>query len=259
MQKFLMRNLWPATLCGIAVSPLHCFAQTASGVTNPQTSGSAAASATAVAEPEIRRAIPAPSSLKRTEPPKQRALASAPNASDSASSTTAALATAKNESGGEPETGPQTDQVPAADTTVASTSIPGNSNPQDPGHPASGQSSGINSNDVLKGNFFQRLIQFYKQDWAGTNPSTPLPAKRGLPAPLNSPPFPSADWIYGGAPTIGAPDSNTYPLMSALNLENSRTKVYGWVATSFNFSTSSGNNFLSHMTSSRIGSKSIKR
>jgi hypothetical protein len=31
--------------------------------------------------------------------------------------------------------------------------------------------------------------------------------------------------------------------MSALNLENSRTKVYGWVATSINFSTSAQNNF----------------
>lgn len=107
----------------------------------------------------------------------------------------------------------------------------------------SGQASGINNNYVLKGNFFQRLVQFYRQDWAGTNPSTPLPAKRGLPAPLDSPPFPSSDWGYGGAPNIGAPDGNTYPLMSALNLENSRTKIYGWVAASFNFSTSDHNNF----------------
>jgi hypothetical protein len=96
---------------------------------------------------------------------------------------------------------------------------------------------------VLEGNFFQRLAQFYRQDWAGTNPSTPLPPKRGLPAPLDSPPFPSSDWIYGGAPDIGAPDGNTYPLMSALKLDNSRIKVYGWVATSINFSTSAQNNF----------------
>jgi hypothetical protein len=96
---------------------------------------------------------------------------------------------------------------------------------------------------VLEGNFFQRLAQFYRQDWAGTNPSTPLAVKRGLPAPLDSPPFPSSDWIYGGAPDIGAPDGNTYPLMSALKLDNSRIKVYGWVATSINFSTSAQNNF----------------
>jgi len=96
---------------------------------------------------------------------------------------------------------------------------------------------------VLEGNFFQRLAQFYRQDWNGTNPAGPTIKKRGLPAPLDSPPFPSSDWIYGGAPDIGAPDGNTYPLMSALHLENSRIKVYGWVATSINFSTSAQNNF----------------
>ncbi len=97
--------------------------------------------------------------------------------------------------------------------------------------------------NTAQGNFFRRLAQFYQQDWAGTNPSTPLPPKRGLPAPLDSPPFPSSDWIYGGAPDIGAPDGNTYPLMSALGLNDSRTKVYGWAATSINFSTSEHNNF----------------
>jgi Putative beta-barrel porin-2, OmpL-like. bbp2 len=96
---------------------------------------------------------------------------------------------------------------------------------------------------VLEGNFFQRLAQFYRQDWNGTNPSGPTITKRGLPAPLDSPPFPSSDWGYGGSPDIGAPDGNTYPLMSALKLENSRVKVYGWVATSINFSTSAQNNF----------------
>ena len=96
---------------------------------------------------------------------------------------------------------------------------------------------------ALTGNFFHRLAQFYRQDWAGTNLSPALPPKRGLPAPLDSPPFPFSDWGYGGSPDIGAPDGNTYPLMSALNAENSRTKVYGWVAFSPNFSTSGHNNF----------------
>ncbi len=99
------------------------------------------------------------------------------------------------------------------------------------------------SNNALTGNFFHRLVQFYKQDWAGTNPAGTATARRALAAPLDSTPFPSADWIYGGAPDFGAPDGNTYPLMSALGLENNRTKVYGWVATSINFSTSAKNNF----------------
>jgi Putative beta-barrel porin-2, OmpL-like. bbp2 len=117
---------------------------------------------------------------------------------------------------------------------------------QDSEHPANGQSSGAsrtNSNYALTGNFFHRLAQFYSQDWAGTNPSGTSVTKRGLPPALDSPPFPFSDWGYGGSPDVGAPDGNTYPLMSALKLENSRAKVYGWVAGSFNFSTSAQNNF----------------
>jgi hypothetical protein len=133
--------------------------------------------------------------------------------------------------------------APQTDPQVAATSNP---DPQDSEHPANGQSSGAsatNSNYALTGNFFHRLAQFYSQDWAGANPSGPSVTKRGLTPPLDSPPFPFSDWGYGGSPDIGAPDGNTYPLMSALNLENSRTKVYGWVAGSFNFSTSAQNNF----------------
>lgn len=92
-------------------------------------------------------------------------------------------------------------------------------------------------------NFFQRLGNFYVDDWTGKAASSPAPARRALDAPLDSAPFPSADWGYGGSPDIGAPDGNSYPLMSALKLDNSRTKVYGWVAPSFNVSTSDKNNF----------------
>lgn len=119
----------------------------------------------------------------------------------------------------------------------------GKKNPQGSGNPASGQDANGSSKNALTGNFFHCLKQFYEQDWAGTNPSGLSPTKRGLPAPIDSPPFPFSDWGYGGSPDIGAPDSNTYPLMSALGLENSRTKIYGWVATSINFSTSGQNNF----------------
>jgi hypothetical protein len=125
----------------------------------------------------------------------------------------------------------------------APSSIPGNLSPQGAGAPADGQGASVDSKNALTGNFFHRLAQFYKQDWAGINPAGSSPSKRGLPAPLDSPPFPFSDWGYGGSPDIGAPDGNTYPLMSALNLENSRTKIYGWIATSINFSTSGKNNF----------------
>ena len=90
--------------------------------------------------------------------------------------------------------------------------------------------------------FFARWADFYRQDWAGaaagTAASSAAPARRGLPSPLDSPPFPNSDWSYGGSPTIGEPDTNSYPLMTAINGAKSRTKLYGWIEPSLNYSTS---------------------
>jgi Putative beta-barrel porin-2, OmpL-like. bbp2 len=90
----------------------------------------------------------------------------------------------------------------------------------------------------LEGNFVRRLFQFYQQDWKGTAPSEPEGARRLPNAPLDSPPFPSSDWTYGGAPDIGAPDTNIYPLMTAWNGNQGKFKVYGWLEPSVNVSTS---------------------
>jgi hypothetical protein len=90
--------------------------------------------------------------------------------------------------------------------------------------------------------FFSRWGEFYREDWSGTASSSPTPPRRGLPSPLDSPPFPSADWSYGGSPVIGEPDTNSYPLMTAINGAKSRTKIYGWVEPTLNFSTSSKSN-----------------
>jgi hypothetical protein len=87
-------------------------------------------------------------------------------------------------------------------------------------------------------NFFARWVEFYRLDWSGKTASSPAPARRGLPSPLDSPPFPNADWSYGGSPVIGEPDTNSYPLMTALDQAGSRTKVYGWVDPTLNFSDS---------------------
>lgn len=93
-------------------------------------------------------------------------------------------------------------------------------------------------------NFFERWGKFYSDDWGGKNVSSnPAPQKRGIPAPLNSPPFPNSDWTYGGSQDIGAPDGNVYPLMNAINGAKNRTKIYGWIEPGLNFSTSSKNNF----------------
>src|ERR1017187_8959830 len=56
-----------------------------------------------------------------------------------------------------------------------------------------------------KKNFFSRWADFYRQDWSPTTASSPAPPRRGLPSPLDSPPFPNSDWSYGGSPVIGEP------------------------------------------------------
>ena len=88
-------------------------------------------------------------------------------------------------------------------------------------------------------NFFARWAHFYAQDWSPPTNASSSPARRGLPSPLDSPPFPNSDWSYGGSPVIGEPDTNSYPLMTAINNTSSRTKLYGWIGSSLNFSTSS--------------------
>ncbi|MBS1823563.1 MAG: outer membrane beta-barrel protein [Acidobacteria bacterium] len=90
---------------------------------------------------------------------------------------------------------------------------------------------------------WRRLGRFYRTDWNAAPSTGAPPARRALDAPLDSPPFPSSDWSYGGAPTIGVPDGNVYPLMAALKKENSRTKLYGWVNVSMNGSTSGETNY----------------
>lgn len=69
------------------------------------------------------------------------------------------------------------------------------------------------------------------------------PPRRALPAPFESPPFPSAE--YQGSPLIGVPPSDTeYPLMKAIYstpcgeaIKRSRIKIYGWINGSGNLST----------------------
>jgi hypothetical protein len=71
-----------------------------------------------------------------------------------------------------------------------------------------------------------------------TQPAGPDPARRGFAAPLDSTPFPGGDYSVGGAPVIGAPDTQSYMLMQAMNENHSRVKVYGWLNGGFNVITS---------------------
>ena len=74
----------------------------------------------------------------------------------------------------------------------------------------------------------------------------PAPTRRGLPAPFDSPPFPTGEWQLGGTPSIGDPNlTPDSPLMEALYQgphgqawADSRVKFYGWVDGSANLSTS---------------------
>ena len=88
--------------------------------------------------------------------------------------------------------------------------------------------------------FFTRWGQAYVADWHGNSPGTDpslVSKRRGTPPPIFSPPFPATDWPIGGTPLIGAPDTQTYPFMQAVNENKSRTKWYGWVDVGANGST----------------------
>jgi hypothetical protein len=115
--------------------------------------------------------------------------------------------------------------------------IPGVATVQAQDHPdASAQSS-------TRESLFDRTIDFYWKDWKGTAATGVTAARRGPPSPLDSPPFPSADWSYGGSPTIGESDGNVYPLQTAINGATGRTKVYGWIEPTANVSTSRNRNY----------------
>ena len=92
--------------------------------------------------------------------------------------------------------------------------------------------------DAVSGAFLLRLANAYREDWHPTQSAGAAPARRGFDGPLDSTPFPSSDYSVGGSPTIGAPDTQTYPLMQAIDGNRSRTKIYGWFNGGFNVSTS---------------------
>ena len=101
-----------------------------------------------------------------------------------------------------------------------------------------------------------RWTQAYHDDADGNAPSaaylTPTAGRRGLPAPFDSPPFPSSEWQLGGVDyPIGVPDEDSRgPLQQALGctalgrwMDDNRIETLGWVNPSLNFSTSNKTNF----------------
>ena len=107
------------------------------------------------------------------------------------------------------------------------------------------------SNDCSAG-FLSRLAAAYREDAQPADPNAPVPKRRAMDAPLDSPPFPSSEWQMGGVPApIGVPDTNSqYPLEKALActalgnwMQRNRIEIFGWATPSANLSSSSFTNF----------------
>jgi hypothetical protein len=111
--------------------------------------------------------------------------------------------------------------------------------------PTTASSSSSASQQSAQGGFFSRLWRAYEDDWKGVTQAGSEPQRRGLPAPVTNPPFPFADWPYGGSPVIGAPWTQSSPLMQAIWSGSSGDwwkktgiQIYGWLNFGFNVSTS---------------------
>jgi hypothetical protein len=112
----------------------------------------------------------------------------------------------------------------------------------------SGTNTSSTTSDALRGPLWKRFLEAYRQELNGEG-SGPAPARRIPPAPLDSPPYPNADWNYGGSSDIGADNTTNYPLTRALDSgpdgegwKASRVQVYGWINPGLNFSTSDKSN-----------------
>ena len=154
-----------------------------------------------------------------------------PATTDSDSSTTKVAAT-----GG---------RVPAssAPASASATTADANNGDADPQAPTA--SPGVVPPLASRPGFFTRWGQAYVADWHGNSPGTDpslVSKRRGTPPPIFSPPFPATDWPIGGTILIGAPDTQTYPLMQAINENKSREKWYGYLAVGANGSSNNRGN-----------------
>ena len=117
-----------------------------------------------------------------------------------------------------------------------------------PAEPTTGESYRIYEEG--RQGFARRFVKAYVDEFRPKeeNGNDQEPARRGLPAPLNSPPFPMTEWQ--GFPLIGVPKSTTdYPLMKAIYggshgdaIKDTGIKAYGWLNGSYNWSTSNNSN-----------------
>jgi Putative beta-barrel porin-2, OmpL-like. bbp2 len=157
--------------------------------------------------------------------------------------TDTAAAVMTDEASNIPKVAPLGANAPASPVMTADASLPASANnadddAADPQAPAA--SPGTVPPLASRPGFFTRWGQAYVADWHGNPPGTDpkfVSPRRGTPPPISSPPFPATDWPIGGTPLIGAPDTQTYPFMQAVNENKSRSKWYGWVSVGANGST----------------------
>jgi len=97
--------------------------------------------------------------------------------------------------------------------------------------------------------FLRRLFNAYIDEFREQPPSNaPEPARRAMPSPWSSPPFPGSE--YQGYPLVGVPSgSGPWPLMRALAgtpigdfLTEHRLNFYGWITGAANLSTANDSN-----------------
>ena len=113
------------------------------------------------------------------------------------------------------------------------------------GQTAGGQGGGGDDRGFFCRLFDVYMEEFYKQD---NGAASPPPARRALPEPWSSPPFPGHE--FQGYPLIGVPpDTTKWPVMKALEgtacgdcLDEHKVMVDGWITAAGNFSTSKNSN-----------------
>jgi len=127
--------------------------------------------------------------------------------------------------------------------------VSGASAQQPAGQPAQPPKDTPASPPAESSNFFGRFFGAYVDEFKEAPSNEPEPPRRALPAPLDSPPFPSSEWQ--GFPLGGAPyGTKEYPLTKALYgtpiigdfLKGNRIKIYGWINASGNWSSASDSN-----------------
>lgn len=140
---------------------------------------------------------------------------------------------------------PQRESNAATGTSQTQSNSSSAPKPAEVNDPANGSDAAAAGTSTLQGNFFSRLGQAYVQDWKSASSSGPAPPYRGFPSPLSTPPYPFADWPYGGSVVIGKPWIQSSPLMQAIwsgssgdTWKESGIQIYGWFNGGFDLSTS---------------------